>query len=743
MSAIAISEDTSLLMDHRGHTLSSTSTPRSPFETGFPTLFASPLPTPRPHRLALTKPKRRHRELHVFLTFTMSTVGAGMLSVPYTFLLVPTWAAVLGIVIVGVGMTLTANALLLAHVQLAKQEEEQGIIGSGRKFASFQAIAVAAGGDALGYAVSIVTAVGVYGGCVGCVRIVRDIAPFLVVMLHRFVVDTQPLLLTTAQQIGDYVMWMVFVVVVFPLCLMKNLTKLHISSYLGFFFSLYLLVAIIYRSYNALEPRDRDGGNVHINTTVSVAGTVTAAVNIVAVAAKEASALAAAAKLPTVITGSILSRFAYAISIYNYAFMMHLNLVPLFIQLRGSFSDPLKETSWKMSRCIFGLSAFCVVFYSIFGFFAEKLYSVTVRGNVLLNLENDPLMNVPLVAVFSTVVLSYPLLFHPLRSVLEELFYSTNLDNIPFVDRLGVSTILLFSQILLAIVVPGIEVIFGLTGAVTCFMMCFLFPVIFFSRLYPWDQVRGGKLWITALWVMVAFVMITARDKLGQILDRVLEKMAVNVITNCIETSESESQVFTSSEKDQLKKMLGIEDAQIQEVVDIAKEIFGNAATFGEVDRTLLRSRGVHDKVVQVVEKMWRKKGRAVAKQIELYQTVETPALVLQKTDWRLHLQMGSSKRSGQSEPTAIFQLNVAGKSSATKKIEKLDIELSHAELRTLFLQLNTIQAELDVSETPSYQMETEIFALLLTAASLSIASVSMTLITGNSVRACSSEYLE
>lgn len=33
---------------------------------------------------------------------------------------------------------------------------------------------------------------------------------------------------------------------------------------------------------------------------------------------------------------------------------------------------------------------------------------------------------------------------------------------------------------------------------------------------------------------------------------------------------------------------------------------------------------------------------------------------------------------------------------------EKLDIELSHAELRSLFQQLNTIQAELDASETPS-----------------------------------------
>ncbi|CAI5714210.1 unnamed protein product [Peronospora destructor] len=79
---------------------------------------------------------------------------------------------------------------------------------------------------------------------------------------------------------------------------------------------------------------------------------------------------------------------------------------------------------------------------------------------------------------------------------------------------------------------------------------------------------------------------------------------------------------------------------------------------------------------------MWRKKGRAVAKQIELSQRVETPALVLRKTDWRLHLKMGSSKRSGQSEPSAIFQLSLVNKSSATEETEKLDIELSHAELR-------------------------------------------------------------
>ncbi|KAG7395505.1 hypothetical protein PHYBOEH_003645 [Phytophthora boehmeriae] len=512
MPTISVGEGSPLLTTR--HTRSSVSTPRSPFETGFPTLFTSPIPSPRPHRLpfAYDKPQNTRRELHVFLTLTMSTVGAGMLSVPYTFLLVPTWAALLGILIVGVGMALTANALLLAHVQLAKQEEDAEHIGSGRKFASFQAIAVAAGGDALGYAVSVITAIGIYGGCVGCVRIVRDIAPFLVIMTYRLGagVNAEPLLTDTAQQIGDYVMWAVFVLVVFPLCLMKNLSRLHISSYMGFLFSVYLVAAVIYRSFFALKPSDRadeaDAGG--LDATLAFRGTVSAAANAAAQAAEEAAATAAAANVPTIVSGSTFMRFAHAISIYNYAFMMHLNLVPLFIQLRGSFSEPLHTSRKKMSRCIYGLSTFCVVFYAIFGLFAEKLYTVTVRGNVLLNLENDPLMAVPLIAVFSTVVLSYPLLFHPLRGVLEELVFTTSLNDVAFATRLGGSTILLLSQVLLAIVVPGIEVVFGLTGASTCFMICFAFPVIFFAQLYPWDNVRGGILWMTVLWIVVAFFMV-------------------------------------------------------------------------------------------------------------------------------------------------------------------------------------------------------------------------------------------
>ncbi|KAH7463058.1 hypothetical protein PRIC2_001617 [Phytophthora ramorum] len=184
-----------------------------------------------------------------------------------------------------------------------------------------------------------------------------------------------------------------------------------------------------------------------------------------------------------------------------------------------------------------------------------------------------------------------------------------------------------------------------------------------------------------------AVLNAVASDKLGHVLARVLEKMAAN-----------EREVFTISEKDQLQSMLGLADDQIDAVVDVSREIFQDAATFGHIDRTLLTSRGADNDVLHIVEKTWRKKGRQVAVSF----AVETPSLALQKTDWRLHLEMGDSKRSGQSQPTAIFQLDVADKSSSMNETDRLDVEFSHAELRSLFLQLNAIQAELDAPPTPS-----------------------------------------
>jgi amino acid permease len=474
-------------------------TPRSPFEEGFPMMFSSPVPSPRPHRLSFSYTRNeRHRQLHVFLMLLMSVVGAGMLSVPYTFLLVPTWEAVAGIVLVGAAMATTSTALLYAHVQLAFDEERVLHIGAGKRFSSFQSIAIVAGGEVFGYVVSVVTAIGIYGGCVGCIRIVRDIAPFMVSIVAALTTNGQTDDAATARD-ALYLLWFCFVVVVFPLCLLRNLSALRVSSYLGFAFSLYLVAAVVYRSFVALGPTDAPPPAAPVNATEPLVTTPPA----------------------TVIVGKIFSRLSQSISIYNYAFMMQLNLVPLFIHLRGSFAEPLHTSARKMTNSIWGVSIFCMVLYIVFGVYAKQLYGDTIRGNILLNLEHDPLMAVPLVAVFLTVLLSFPLLFHPLRGVIETLMCSTSLEDIAFVPRLATTAVLLLSQLLLALCVPGIQVVFALTGASSCLLICFVFPVVLFMRLYPWRtkfQRRRRALVVATLWLIVAFFTVTGIDATGFLL---------------------------------------------------------------------------------------------------------------------------------------------------------------------------------------------------------------------------------
>ncbi|CAI5730377.1 unnamed protein product [Hyaloperonospora brassicae] len=198
---------------------------------------------------------------------------------------------------------------------------------------------------------------------------------------------------------------------------------------------------------------------------------------------------------------------------------------------------------------------------------------------------------------------------------------------------------------------------------------------------------------VTSLGTAHSFVVLNAvaHNGIGHVLTRVLNKMAVNA-----------SEVYTDREKHPLQSLLGLEIRQIDEVVDVAKCIFRDAAMFGHVDRNLLLSRGADGSVVRAVEEAWKEVGSVVAERIAAAREGEGSSLVLQKTGWRLHLQMGSSKRAGHLQPTAIFQLDVVDEASISKLTEKLDVELSHEELRSLFLQLNAVQAELDGLPTPS-----------------------------------------
>uniref|UniRef100_K3WY93 Amino acid transporter transmembrane domain-containing protein n=1 Tax=Globisporangium ultimum (strain ATCC 200006 / CBS 805.95 / DAOM BR144) TaxID=431595 RepID=K3WY93_GLOUD len=515
-------------------------------------------------RTQVHEPKQRVSlsDFHVFMGLLMSVVGAGMLSVPYTFVIVPTAQAVIGIVVVGISMGATANALLHAHVQVASEEElRMRHVGAGKRVASFQSLAAKAGGNVFGYIVSAVTALGIFGGCVGCIRIVRDMTPFMVVLMYSLInngsVDIHTAIPASDQKAAEQILlWGLFAVVVFPLCLLKNLSALKITNYLGFLFSIYLVIVITYRSTQSVQQHDPE--DVH-NDTIALNATTTAnafvvpprgsvreappAIGFVHSTASftrrrlrsehdtaqdplEAPAMEREAPSPSASHGSLFSRFAQSVSIYNFAFMMHLNLLPIFIQLRGSFDRPMTETRMRMTKGIIVVTLFCIALYLVFGLCGAKLYGESINGNVLLNLENDSAMKIPLVAVYLTVIVTFPLLFHPMRSVVEELLQQRNqVDTITNArsttattavalpsrfpkQRVVLTTALLGAALLVATHVPRIEIVFALVGATTCTTICFVFPVVIFTRVYPWQKNARGRAQVAALWLIVAFEVV-------------------------------------------------------------------------------------------------------------------------------------------------------------------------------------------------------------------------------------------
>ncbi|KAG7395508.1 hypothetical protein PHYBOEH_003648 [Phytophthora boehmeriae] len=508
--------------------------------------------------------RARFGSLHVYMGFLMSIIGSGMLSVPYTLVLIPKWQALAGIAFVGGSMACTANALLHAHVHAAAREEfEARMLGAGSKFVGFQALARRAGGPALGYAVSVVAASGVYGGCVGNIQIIRDLTPFVVRLVYGGFAD----LSASEQDTVTYiVMWSLLAVVLLPLCMFRKLSALQPTNYVSFVLALYLVGAVVYRSFQGYEPViDAEtfssngtgglmsAGSMSANETFdgSSSGNGTTGFNEIGLPNTKVSTIT-----PTetsTLNGNSFTQLAQSISIYNFAFMMTLNLLPLFVQLLGVNSEdkssrggastrsfvslvsapPLLTARLQMTRCIFGASLTCAVLYGALGCAAFGLYSTSIDGNILLNLQNDPVMKVPLLAMYVTVLFTFPLLFLPLRSLVEELLSqsiqskhdstghdiecghysaeSISSDDFSKNSRFGrfiVVLVLLCSQQLIALTVSGIEVVFSLMGATSCLVICYVFPVVAFTMLYPWRRARRGVLWLSFLWIIVGIVTI-------------------------------------------------------------------------------------------------------------------------------------------------------------------------------------------------------------------------------------------
>lgn len=455
------------------------------FETGFPTVVDDELL----HQAAASRstsggPCGKAKKTTIGLaralgncavpfTLLMSAIGAGTLSVPYTFLLLSPSEAVVTLCLVGAAMAFTADVILRVHVAVAAKS------GNEEMRETYQELAVYASGPRLARVVGFLTAFAVFGACVGCVRVVRDMAPTLVSIFY-LPHDTpfDQLAHEKQQEYVNRTVWLVFMMVILPLGFFKKISALRFSSYLGFAFSIYLVGAVAYRAMMGV-----DGDDI---VATPIAGTRR-------------------------VTGSAFSRLSEAIGIYNFTFMLHLNVIPLLAQLvvttsSGGGEAALRRAERKMRCNVYGAVLVCVLLYATFGLCAASIYGASTQGNILLNLEHDPIMAVPRIAILFTILFSFPLLFHPLRSLVLEMRVCGENPTLP--TQVIVSIVLLVAQVLFAMRVPGIEVVFSFVGSSILLLLCYLLPTIFYTRLFPWRGSRSATLRLWALRGLLAIATV-------------------------------------------------------------------------------------------------------------------------------------------------------------------------------------------------------------------------------------------
>ncbi|EGZ30449.1 hypothetical protein PHYSODRAFT_310358 [Phytophthora sojae] len=474
---MAISDETSPLLLPSPEPLTSSQRRRhSSFETGFPLVVAEGIDVQTANELEVSEAKSRPdvarvspcqwlgRNCAVPFTLLMSAIGAGTLAVPYTFVLLSPVQAVLVLCCVGLAMAFTADTLVDVHVAVAT--ESAGSLQESRE--TYQHLAWRAGGKPLARLTGVLTAFAVFGACVGCVRVVKDMAP---VLLSALITGFEQRTMEEQQHAVVVAVWVVVLVIVLPLGCLTKISALRFSSYFGVAFSVYLTEA------------------------------------------------------------SLFWRVSEVVGIYNFTFMLHLNVIPLLAQLvtaetvkrqeqhdkdieaLGSTQAPvavhlLQGAGQTMRRHLALAVGACVLLYATFGVCAARIYGSKTQGNILLNLSNDPIMAVPRVAVLLTILLSFPLLFHPLRSLVLEMYVActsrgndsedeeeTQDQNAPSqAAQAAVTVLLLVAQILCALRVPGLQVVFSFVGASILLMLCYLFPLVFYVRLAPWRSTHKAMI---------------------------------------------------------------------------------------------------------------------------------------------------------------------------------------------------------------------------------------------------------
>lgn len=296
----------------------------------------------------------------------------------------------------------------------------------------------------------VVLVVYCFGACVAYFIVISQCLQAFLSLLIPEQAALQPSLFT------DSTFWLVLAtaLIIFPLSLMRNLSGLRYGSIASVASMLYVAIAVVLRGFSGSNPVSLD----HV-------------------------ALAR-------VDGSIFS----SITITFFAYTCHVNVFPIYSELKNR--QPRRM--FKVTNRSVALEVVLYIFVALFGYLC---FHDDTQGNILNNYApSDPYMLIGRLAVATTLVVALPLNIHPCRQNLSSVLFPNK--EFSQARHVFLTVVLVFSALTLAIIVPQVNVVFGLLGATCCVLICFAIPIISYVNIF------GEKM--TSFSVVVLYTLLAA-----------------------------------------------------------------------------------------------------------------------------------------------------------------------------------------------------------------------------------------
>eukprot|EP00164_Ancoracysta_twista_P007007 GFYU01009866.1.p1 GENE.GFYU01009866.1~~GFYU01009866.1.p1 ORF type:complete len:485 (+),score=90.67 GFYU01009866.1:224-1678(+) len=299
-----------------------------------------------------------------------------------------------------------------------------------RSKVSYKNLAVEAFGQRMTYVVDIMIALICLGTCIGYNVLFGNIVPEI---LHEWGVRGVMVDRT-------FVMCLFNLLFILPLAMMRDLTSLRYTSFIGILALGYLVLMVaghLILYFDSLKVWD------HI----------------------------------------VLYRmdidFLNALPVVLFGFTCHLNIFSVYEEL----FNPTMKRMRKVMRRSFGAT---LILYEIMGVTGYLIFLDNTLDNVMDNFKYgviDIFISLGRLAVMVTISFSYPLMSHALRQCLENLLFP---GQIPSVGRSqGEAAMIVTVALGFAIITPNIKIVFGLIGATAGCFICYILPAMFYLKLFP------------------------------------------------------------------------------------------------------------------------------------------------------------------------------------------------------------------------------------------------------------------